>query len=136
MKRALFVFLVTALIALPATLTQAQWTPMNPVRAFKQEADGVVFSMGTGTLRVQVCSESIIHVLYSPTATFPKRTDFVIIKDSWPAAKWSTQSSDDAVTLSTSLLTISVAKKDGSITYSEANGGPLVQEANRSMHWP
>ena len=133
MKRALFVFLVTALIALPATLTQAQWTPMNPVRTFKQEADGVVFSMGTGTLRVQVCSESIIHVLYSPTATFPKRTDFVIIKDSWPAAKWSTQSSDDAVTLSTSLLTISVAKKDGSITYSEANGGPLVQEANRSM---
>jgi len=134
MKRALyFVFIATTLIFLLPTLTQAQWTPMNPVRTFKQEADGVVFSMGTGTLRLQVCSESIIHVLYSPTATFPKRTDFVIIKESWPAAKWSVQSSDDAVTLSTSLVKITVTKKDGAISYAEANGDALVEEANRSM---
>ena len=134
MKRALyFGFIFTTLIVLSAGLTQAQWTPMNPVRTFKQEGDGVVFSMGTGTLRVQVCSESIIRVLYSTTTTFPKRTDFVVIKDSWPAAKFSVQPSDDTITLSTSLLKITVTKKDGSITYAEANGGPLVQEANRSM---
>jgi alpha-D-xyloside xylohydrolase len=134
MKRALyFVFMATTLAVLPATLTEAQWTPMNPVRTFKQEADGIVFSMGTGTLRVQICSESIVHVLYSPTAAFPKRVDFVVIKESWPAAKWSVQSSDDAVTLSTSLLKVTVTKKDGSISYAETNGGPLVQEANRSM---
>src|SRR5215831_4523984 len=102
MKRALyFVFIATTLIFLLPTLTQAQWTPMNPVRTFKQEADGVVFSMGTGTLRVQVCTESIIHILYSPTVTFPKRTDFVITKESWPASKFSLQSADDAVALST-----------------------------------
>src|SRR5215468_9313342 len=134
MKRALyFVFIAPILVLLPATLTQAQWTPMNPVRTFKQETDGVVFSMGTGTLRVQVCSESIIRVRYSTTTTFPKRTDFVVIKDSWPAAKFSVQPSDDTITLSTSLLKITVTKKDGSISYAEANGGPLVQEANRSM---
>ena len=134
MKRALFfVFMATTLVVLPATLTEAQWTPMNPVRTLKQEADGIVFSMGTGTLRVQICSESIVHVLYSPTAAFPKRVDFVVIKESWPAAKWSVQSSDDAVILSTSLLKVTVTKKDGSISYAEANGGPLVQEANRSM---
>src|SRR5215471_4883778 len=134
MKRALyFGFIFTTLIVLSAGLTQAQWTPMNPVRTFKQEGDGVVFSMGTGTLRVQVCSESIIRVRYSTTTTFPKRTDFVVIKDSWPAAKFSVQPSDDTITLSTSLLKITVTKKDGSITYAEANGGPLVQEANRSM---
>jgi alpha-D-xyloside xylohydrolase len=134
MKRALFfVFMATTLVVLPATLTEAQWMPMNPVRTLKQEADGIVFSMGTGTLRVQICSESIVHVLYSPTAAFPKRVDFVVIKESWPAAKWSVQSSDDAVILSTSLLKVTVTKKDGSISYAEANGGPLVQEANRSM---
>src|SRR6516225_3334662 len=121
---------VGALSTFPA---EAQWSPMNPVRKFQQETDGVVFSMGTGTLRVQVCSESIIRVLYSPTATFPKRTDFVVIKDSWPAAKWSMQSTDDAVTLSTSLLKLTVTKKDGSISYADANGSPLVQEASRSM---
>ena len=94
---------------------------MNPVRKVQQEADGVVFSMGTGTLRVQVCSASVIHVLYSATATFPKRADFVVTKESWPAAQWTMQSSDDAVTLTTSLLKVTVTKKDGAIAYAERN---------------
>ena len=34
----------------------AQWTPMNPVRKVQQEADGIVFTLGTGTLKLQVCS--------------------------------------------------------------------------------
>ena len=65
---------------------------MNPVRKVQQQPDGVLFSMGTGTLKVQVCSDSVIHVLYSPTASLPKRADFVVIKESWPAAQWTMQS--------------------------------------------
>ncbi len=106
---------------------------MNPVQEIQQQADGVVFSMGTGTLKLQVCTDSIIHVLYSPTASFPKRTDLVVLKDSWPSVKWTMQSSDDAVTLSTSLVKVTVTRKDGAITYSEISGGPLVQEATRKM---
>ncbi len=111
----------------------AQWTAMNPVKSMQQEADGVVFTMGTGTLKLQVCSDSVVHVLYSPTATFPKREDYVVIKDSWPAAKWTMQSTADAIVLSTSLLKITVTRKDGAIAYAETNGGPLVQEAARYM---
>ncbi len=106
---------------------------MNPVQKTQQQADGVLFSMGTGTLKLQVCSDSIIHVLYSPTASFPKRSDFVVLKDSWPSAKWTMQSSDDAVTLSTALLKVTVTRKDGAITYSEISGDRLVQEATRKM---
>ncbi len=112
---------------------QAQWTPMNPVKKVQQEADGAVFTMGTGTLRVQVCSASVIRVLYSATATFPKRTDFVVIKENWPAAQWTMQSSDDAVTLTTSLLKVTVTKKDGAINYAEASGGSLLEEASRRL---
>ena len=65
-----------------AGVAHAQWTAMNPVKSFQQESDGVTFSMGTGTLKVQVCSDSVIHVLYSPTTTFPKRPDYVVIKSS------------------------------------------------------
>jgi len=129
-------FLLPPVIAISALWTisaEAQWSPMNPVRTFHQETDGVLFSMGTGTLKIQVCSDSIVHVLYSPTATFPKGRDFVVIKDSWPAAKWTVQSTDDTVTLSTSLLKLTVTKKDGAISYAETNGTPLLQEASRSM---
>ena len=133
MKRIKSYLLLTIAPVLFSAITQAQWTPMNPVRSVKQEADGITFSMGTGTLKVQVCSDSVIHVLYSPAATFPRRTDFVVIKDSWPAAKWTIQSNNDAITLSTSLLKITVTRKDGAINYAEVNGGGLAQEASRSM---
>jgi alpha-D-xyloside xylohydrolase len=122
-----FVFLFGASVA------HAQWTAMNPVRKVEQQSDGVLFSMGTGTLKMQVCSESVIHVLYSATATFPKRADYVVIKESWPAAQWTMQSTDDAITVTTSLLKVTVTKKDGAISYAEVHGGSLVQEQSRSL---
>src|ERR1700682_4349459 len=126
-KREIFRFFVSLLLALSYCLlspnhAHAQWRAMNPVREVQQQADGVLFSMGTGTLKVQVCSDSVIRVLYSPTASFPKRADYVVIKEHWPAAQWSMQSTEDAVTLTTALLKITVTKKDGAIAYANGNG--------------
>ncbi len=122
-----------ALCLVCATVAQAQWTAMNPVKKFQQQPDGVLFTMGTGTLKVQVCSDSVIRVLYSATDSFPKREDYVVIKQAWPSTQWTMQSTDEVVTLSTSLLKIIVTRKDGAITYAELNGGPLVQEASRKL---
>lgn len=133
MSRRTRLFLIVVWIGMSIATLNAQWTPMNPVKKVQQEADGVVFSMGTGTLKLQVCSDFVIRVLYSPTAPFPKKTDYVVIKQSWPTAKWTMQSSDDAVTLSTSQLKITVTKKDGAIAYADANGNALVQEASRKL---
>ena len=126
---------ISSLLALYFSVTplHAQWAPMNPVRNVQQQADGAIFTMGTGTLKIQVCSDSVIRVLYSPTATFPQRTDYVVIKQKWPAAKWTMQSTDEAVILGTSLLKLTVGRKDGAIAYAEANGSPLVQEASRRL---
>ena len=121
---------VCLLCAIPA---HAQWKAMNPVQKVQQEPDGVLFSQGTGTLKVQVCSDSVIHVLYSPTASFPKRMDYVVTKENWPATQWTTQSTDDAVTLTTSLLKVTVTRNNGAITYAEVHGDSLVQESSRTL---
>ena len=118
---------------LSATFAQAQWTAMNPVNKVQQVSDGALFTMGVGTLKVQVCSDSVIHVLYSPTATFLRRADYVVVKESWPASQFTLQSADDAITLSTALLKVTVTRKDGAITYAELGGGSLVQEASRKL---
>ena len=123
--------LFNALFCAPAA--RAQWTAMNPVRQVQQQADGVLFSMGTGTLKVQVCSDSVIHVIYSPTASFAKPTDLVVIKEHWPAAQWTMQSTNDAVTLTTSLLKVSVTRKDGAVAYAEVSGDALLEEASRRL---
>jgi alpha-D-xyloside xylohydrolase len=106
---------------------------MNPVTSVQQQTDGVVFTMKTGTLKVQVCSDSIIRVRYSATSSFPNQPDYVVMKADWPASQWTMQSADDAVTVTTSRLKLKIARQDAGITYSDADGNPLVNEASRTL---
>jgi alpha-D-xyloside xylohydrolase len=112
----------------------AQWAPMNPVVAVQPQAAGVIFTMRSGALSLQVCSDSIVHVTYSPTSSFPpRRRDPVVIKTNWPATKFTMQANDDEVTVTTSQLKVVVTRKDGAITYREVGGQQLVQEATRKL---
>jgi len=112
----------------------AQWTPLNPVVDLHPQADGVIFTMQHGSLRLEVCSDAIIHVLYSPTASFPPaHPDPVVVKTSWPVTRFDMQTNDSEITLTTSKLAVVVTRKDGAITYRDHDGRQLVQEATRSL---
>jgi alpha-D-xyloside xylohydrolase len=135
-KTALFSRTLLTVLVVFGSVTSAfaQWAPMNPVVTVRQQADGVTFAMKSGTLRLQVCSDSIIHVLYSPTPSFPPSPpDPVIVKTSWPATKFTMQTTDDEITLTTERLKIVVTRKDGAITYRDHDGKQLVQEASRKL---
>jgi alpha-D-xyloside xylohydrolase len=116
-----------------APITSAQWAPRNPVIAVQPQADGAVFTMKSGTLRVQVCSDSVVHVIYSAASFPPGHPDPVVIKQSWPATKFTMQSANDDITLTTSLLKIVVTRQDGAITYHGLDGKQLMQEAGRKL---
>jgi alpha-D-xyloside xylohydrolase len=111
----------------------AQWNPLNPVIDFSRQPDGIQFTLKSGVLKLQVCSESIVRVLYTTGATFPKTQDFVVIKTAWPPAKWDMQSDGVAVTLTTSQLNIKVTRKDASIDFSDAAGKKLFQQTEIAM---
>ena len=126
------------LILLSACLTfppssEAQWMPRNPVTAVQKQADGVLFTQKTGFLKVQVCSDSIIHVLYSPTSSFQEHPNYVIIKTTWTTPAWTMEETDDDITISTARVKVSVTRIDGAITYRELDGKQLVQEASREL---
>jgi alpha-D-xyloside xylohydrolase len=122
--------LVSAILVSSAT---AQWAPRNPVTKFEQQPDGVVFTQQSGTLKIQVCSDSVIHVLYAPTAKIPPASDFAVVKKGWPGGKWSLQSSNEVVSLTTAALRIDVANLDGSITFRTPDGAQLLQEGSRKL---
>jgi len=109
----------------------AQWTPRNPVTAVEKQADGVLFTQKTGVLKLQVCTDSIIHVVYAPTTGFEKHANFVIIKTSWDTPQWTMAETPEEITIATARLKVGVARIDGAITYRELEGKPLVQDANR-----
>ena len=135
MKKRVSCFLLLFFVAgtLLCPWANAQWTPMNPVKSVQQQTDGALFELASGFLKIEVCSDTVIHVLYSPTSSFSHKPKYVVIKESWPATKWSMQSSDQAVTLSTARLRIVVTKRDSAVSFADASGNALVQEASRKL---
>jgi alpha-D-xyloside xylohydrolase len=111
------------LFALPAC---AQWLPLNPVTGFEKQADAVVFTLGTGALRVGVSTDSIFHITLSPTADFPNRPSDVIVKTSWPAVPFLVTETPKTISISTDRMRVTVNRADSSLAYADSAGHSLV----------
>ncbi|HEV2698539.1 MAG TPA: glycoside hydrolase family 31 protein [Terriglobales bacterium] len=128
-------YVVCAVILLASVSpAAAQWTPLDPITTVTKEADDVraIFRSG-GVLKLQVCSPSIIHFIYSPTGNFPARHDEVVIKNSWPPAQFVETPEQGKVTLGTSALRIVTESETGAITFFSASGQQLFRDAKRIM---
>jgi alpha-D-xyloside xylohydrolase len=124
--------LLLALSLLPAR-SAAQWTAPNPVLDFQKQADGVTIHLQTGTLRLQLCSPAIIHLIFSPTPAFPEQPNPVILKTAWPPTDWKLDEAPDALMLSTAAIKVAVDRKTGSVTYSDASGHVLLHDDSKTM---
>ncbi|HEX7895629.1 MAG TPA: TIM-barrel domain-containing protein, partial [Terriglobales bacterium] len=111
--------LIAILVLCAAWPAAAQWSPLVPITNVTKESDGLRATYKSGAvLKLQVCSDSMIHVLYSPTSTFPNRTDYVVTKTSWPAAQFNVETTGNKTTLSTSAVNVVLEHDTGSITFS------------------
>ena len=111
----------------------AQWIPHNAVTRVETQPDGLLLIMQSGALHLQVCTDSIIRVIFSPGAVAPNRPEYVVTKASWPAVKWSHQDNQGAIMLSTERVRIAVNRADGTIEFSDAGGRRLVQEGPNTL---
>src|ERR1700746_3032246 len=115
------------------TLAFAQWAPLNPVVSFQKQDEGLLLAMTAGTLEVEVCSPTIIHVRYAASSSIPNQPEYVVIKNAWPATQWSSDSNDESITVNTSRLKVVIARKEGGITYFDRSGKQLLNEASRKL---
>lgn len=122
--------LAAALCAIPAT---AQWIPPNPVTNVSKQSDGLLVTMQTGTLKLQVCTDSIIHIVYAPVWPPPTRKQYLVTKTDWAAVPWTTHSTGKDITLTTARLKVTVTRADGLIAYTDLNGRSLVTEGPKEM---
>ena len=125
---------VALLFFLGVPATKAQWVPPDPVDAVEPQPDGVVLALQKGFLHLQVCSDSIVHVVYSPEWHLPEHPDFMVVKKSWPKADFSLNAEDARViTLSTSRLKIEITRADSSMVFFDSAGHKLTQENTRTL---
>jgi alpha-D-xyloside xylohydrolase len=131
-RSAVFAGAVLLLLCFSASAL-AQWNPLNPVTGVKQQADGLVLTMHVGTLRLLVCSDSIVRVTYAPGPSIPDSPQYVATKQSWPVAQWTLQAGDSDVVLTTAAMKVTVTKKDGAILFANASGKKLFQDYDRTL---
>ncbi len=128
--RTLIPYLLLPLVIGPAA---AQWIPDNRVKSIEKQSDGALLTMQTGALKLEVCSDSIIHVVYAPVWPPPKHTNYIVTKTQWSPVSFDLSTNDKAVVIATSRLKLSVTRSDGTIAYSDASGKSLVVEGPKQM---
>jgi alpha-D-xyloside xylohydrolase len=116
-----------------ASRVSAQWNAQNPVVSTKQQQDGVVLGMRVGTLRLQVCSDSIVRVTYAPGSALPDSPQNVITKTSWPPVQWTMQPGEKDLSLVTARLKVTITRKDGAIVFSDSAGKKLFADNDRTL---
>jgi alpha-D-xyloside xylohydrolase len=112
---------------------RAQWRPLNPVTAAKEETDGATFTMQAGILRVRVCSNAIIRVTYATGTSLPDTPQYVVTKNEWPRTSFTMQSTENEIVLATSLLKVTVNRKNGAILFTDLANKKLFQDDDRSL---
>ena len=112
----------------------AQWTPLDPITNVAKQPDGIRASFRSGAvLNLQICSDSIIHVAYSPTGVFQAHHDDVVTKTTWPPVAFLETPEQQKVTLSTSALKVVIESDTGAIAFSSTSGQQLFRDAKRIM---
>ena len=111
-----------------------QWTPLAPITSVGQESDGIraVFQSGA-VLKLQLCTDSVIHFLYSPTGNFPPQNDYVVRKTSWAPVPWKMESSDKNITLTTARVKVILERDTGAISFATLAGQGLFRDGKRFM---
>ncbi|HXE33420.1 MAG TPA: glycoside hydrolase family 31 protein [Verrucomicrobiae bacterium] len=129
-----YIALLFVLFFLATSPVVAQWVPLNPVQAVGLEPDGALLVLQSGFLRFQVCSDSIVRVVYSIARDVPQHPDFLVTKKSWPKAEFSLHTDDPKlITLTTSRLKIEITRADSSIIFYDSAGHKLTQESTRTL---
>ncbi len=105
--------------------------PKIPVRSFTKEDDGVVFKMEPGLLKLQVCTDKIIRVIYTPKDELPQKMDsHALVKVKWCKVDYSVSDKKDEVIVTTDKVQAVVDKASGAVSFYDKSGKPLLQEVS------
>lgn len=102
----------------------------RPQVAVTQSADGMTATIGGETLRVTVCSDAVVHVVASMSATREERAQPWLLgrEQSCAGAKFVFAQTSDAATITTAAMKVSVSLKRGNLNFADASGKSLLRE--------
>src|SRR4030095_6900878 len=110
--------------------TSSAWAMDEPQFAAKKsrrDSSGVTFQTPAGVMRLEVCSDRVIHVVASRTSEIPN-PKVPIATQPCQADTFQVSIGRKEVKLSTGAITITVDVATGALSFSSRDGRPLLSE--------
>jgi alpha-D-xyloside xylohydrolase len=96
--------------------------------AFTPEADGVMLPLGPNLLKLQVCGERILRVLYAPERSFFARDSLMTHGMPCRAVPWELRADERRIEVATAAVTARVSLPNGRLTFVDRDGRILLAE--------
>ena len=108
----------------------ASATARSGAQSIEQVVNGAIVHSESGIVQVEVCSESVIHILASAAPALVKPPVPAVIRPC-DSVKFTASSDNSAFRIQTSKLRIEIAKDTGSVRFLTSDGGSILSEDPR-----
>jgi len=118
------------IVAILTLLNSGAWAADHSQFAITQshqDANGVTLRTASGSMRIEVCGERVIHVVVSPGPEIPVAKIPVVIQPC-KAENIQVTSANNQVKISTGAMTATVDTATGALTFLSNDGKPLLAE--------
>lgn len=119
-----------AVVALLMIISSAAWGADHSqftITHSHRDVNGVTFRTASGSMRIEICGDRIIHVLVSPTLEIPTAKIPVAIEPC-KAENIRVSSAQDQVKIATDAMTVTVDTATGALTFLSKSGEPVLAE--------
>src|SRR5579864_3239681 len=91
------------------------------------DANGVTLRTTSGSMRIEVCGDRVIHVVVSPTSDIPP-AKIPIVSQPCRAEKTQVASENNQIKISTNAVNVTVDSTTGAVTFLSKDGKPVLAE--------
>ena len=99
-----------------------------PVQSFHTESDGVSLRMSPGKMKLTVCDDGVVRVMYSPGATLPAGQDFVVTNHYSRNPSFQVAEAEGKINITTRKLKVALDKATGALAFYDAARNLLLSE--------
>lgn len=101
--------------------------PRFAVKDPRRDANGVTFRTNSGSMRIEVCGERVVHVIASPTSEIPS-PKVPVVTQPCRAASLQVKVGRTETTLLTPAITVAVNTSTGALSFSSVDGYAVLTE--------
>ena len=100
--------------------------------AYSVDSTGVTFTLNSGRMRVQVCTDDIMRVEYATASSLPAKTS-LSVSATWGTPTFCVTQAGAIVTIATSRAKAKVDTTSGLISYTDPTDNVVLSEASKSL---